>query len=72
MFMQEHWISVKTKLPEAPGDYLVTDGFGIMVTNFNSKVNMFNVLDEEENLLLIDFWEPEQITHWMDLPNLPK
>jgi len=57
------WISVET-LPEKEGnDYLVTDGGACMVMCF--KNGAFNNYDK------IDWWNPEEVTHWQPLPAPP-
>ena len=58
------WISVKDRLPEDGGDYLVTDGFACMVSAFRSKNNEWDFWN-------IKWWSSEQVTHWMPLPKPP-
>lgn len=56
------WISVKNRLPENIGDYLVTDGFACMVSVFRGN---------EWDFWNIKWWSSEQVTHWMPLPKSP-
>lgn len=59
------WISVKDRLPEKELDYLVTDGNDQMVAAFIIK---YRIWDFFRNT----FWESEEVTHWMPLPEPPK
>lgn len=65
------WKSVLEELPSVSGDYLVTDGSSIMVTNYTISTHRFNCIDEETDMMLIDFWTHDQITHWDYLPMPP-
>lgn len=59
------WISVDDRMPTVCGDYLVTDGDAQMV----ASMNLSGVFDFFENS---KFWEHENVTHWMPLPELPQ
>lgn len=63
--MKMNWISVNDRLPEHGEDVLVTDGEACMVTNFLLSVKMFEFYS-------IDWWNNSEVTHWMELPKLPK
>lgn len=59
------WISVKDRLPEIGGDYLVTDGNACMVAAFREEYKTFDFWN-------IGWWNNDHVTHWMNLPNKPK
>ena len=59
------WVSVKDRLPNGSKEYLVTDG-EFYVVGYFSIHTLWNVDD-------FDSWFDEKdITHWMELPELPK
>ena len=62
---QQNWISVKDRLPTTCGDYLVTDGESQMVAHSNLS-GVWDFFDNHE------WWQDEQVTHWMPLPKLPE
>jgi hypothetical protein len=59
------WISVTDRLPDEGGDYLVTDGDACFVPEFLEGAQRFVFSG-------IDFWNNEDVTHWMPLPPPPK
>ena len=68
------WISVKERLPEQPGVFLVITKAG------NQSVQWFHMLDKnipvetyKDTLrYFCDVSQHEKITHWMPLPPPPK
>ena len=62
------WISVKDRLPEESGYYLVFTDIGrIALLSYSKKYRAFNAHDDsysEEYMI--------SVTHWMPLPNPPK
>jgi hypothetical protein len=64
------WISVKDELPKKDGDYLVCDTHSdaMMVTCYEVNTMRWN---DNGTKPLIDFWEHDEVTHWMPLPNPP-
>lgn len=62
------WISVKERLPEKSGDYLVTTYNGNRTClPYSSKNRAFNSFDGNTDHVL-----DIPCTHWMPLPELPK
>jgi hypothetical protein len=59
------WISVKDRLPDFCQHYLVTNGRAQMVAAFN----LSGVWDFFDNAV---FWDSEDVTHWMPLPQPPE
>lgn len=57
------WISVNDRLPEETSDYLVFDG-EMCCTVAAYKNGIWEVF--------ADFWSPDEITHWMPLPEPPE
>ena len=58
------WIKVSEQLPETGKDVLVTDGEAQMVATIRTN-GTFDFWYNSK------FWEHENVTHWMPLPNLP-
>lgn len=66
--MQNEWISVKDRLPERRGRYIVA------VCNYIGKIDVFDLwfdypewyIDEDDDLYQFE------VTHWMPLPEPPK
>ena len=56
----QKWVSVKDKLPDTPGTYLVyADAFGIVLAHwYGDKFGCGNAF--------------QHVTYWMPLPELPK
>jgi hypothetical protein len=72
------WISVKDKLPEKSGEYIVKNTYKIQIKsfhngNFYKTRKAFNFRSKEENdLWLKDAKTYKTITHWMELPKIPE
>lgn len=62
-----NWISIKDKMPDVTGNYLITDNKRISIA-FWSEINGWEV---ERNDRLTGFYE-SSLTFWMPLPELPK
>ena len=64
------WISIKDRLPEKSGEYLVLcqTAANMMVLNFSRKHLAFNVFDCQKDAKT----EIKNITHWMPLPKPPE
>ncbi len=60
------WVSVKDRLPEEEKEYLVTDGSDWDTTIFHLESKTW---DRYDNLR---WFSHSSITHWMELPELPK
>ena len=64
----DEWVSVKDRLPEESGYYLVFADIGRSeVLSYSKKYKAFNAFDDsysESNVI--------PVTHWMPLPNPPK
>ena len=64
----QEWISVKDRLPEESGYYLVFENIGRSeVLPYSKKYKAFNAFDDsysESNVI--------SVTHWMPLPQPPK
>lgn len=66
------WISVKDKLPEVSGDYMVWDPVAkiVQIVHYSKKHNLWNSRDyyseEEKARFSID-----TITHWQPVPAPP-
>lgn len=66
--MQNAWISVKDRLPEERGRYIVA------VCDYKGKIGVFDLwfdypewyIDEDDDLYQFE------VTHWMPLPEPPK
>ena len=67
------WISVKDRLPDTNGDYLVRYGFGeeSSRTNHYYSVHFFERTCEEPHFYY-EGYRGLRITHWMPLPEPPK
>lgn len=59
------WISVKDRLPQSVNDCLVTDGICCAVASYSSS-------DQEWDFFGLTFWDSEEVTHWMPLPETPE
>ncbi len=60
------WVSVGDRLPEEEKEYLVTDGI-------DREVCLFNVAHKAFDYYFELRWSTGSgITHWMELPELPK
>ena len=71
------WISVKDRLPEKSGEYLVVrNSFGICrtidVCGYDKKSKKFGKIDMEYAYDDNGWYEIDSVTHWMNLPDLPK
>ncbi len=66
------WISVKDRLPDESGRYLVAnfEHDYVAVLHFSMRHGMFNSFDEFSPMAASDRAIP--ITHWMPLPEPPE
>lgn len=60
------WISIKQRMPNDGGNYLVTDGEFVWIA-FHWKPVSLNWQAYHEQ----DFYKSEKVTHWMPLPPVP-
>jgi hypothetical protein len=66
------WIKVSDKLPEEHEIVLVTDGKDI---EKGQIINLYNIDDIQSKWFVCDEFADfrgAHVTHWMDLPSLPK
>lgn len=64
------WISVKDRLPpKMNGDYLITNGEKVRVSEF---IHWMGEKDEQKSWTWILPVGWKKITHWMPLPKLPE
>lgn len=79
--MSSEWISVKERLPKTSGAYLVYDSkyrdILIAIFNPNPDPGFLSCNDKwEPDLSYVNGWEYDaetiNVTHWMDLPDIPK
>jgi len=73
----EGWISVKDKMPEHGGEYLVVrNSFGICrivdVCGYDKKSRKFGKIDMDYVYDGNGWYEVDNVTHWMPLPEPPK
>lgn len=66
------WISVKDRLPDKSGEYLVYSEFKYcFIVEYSKKHDLFNASDEmtvnEANNMAVG-----RVTHWMPLPEPPE
>lgn len=75
------WISVKDRLPESEGDYLICntnddhyDVYGCFYDSGSEEFGCWNACYDSFTLGYIgsDWIKNEAVTHWMHLPNPPK
>ena len=65
------WISVTDRLPKVGGDYLVVDLDGCQaVLPYSSRIKRWN--EDMHGEKIIDYWDTDEVTHWMPLPEPPK
>ena len=59
-----NWISVKDRLPDNSGDYLIVSDGGVYVDRYVSDYMIFMYPDQNNEQDL-------HVTHWMPLPEPP-
>lgn len=62
------WISIITRLPKGDAPVLVATGRFIAMADWNAEEQRFVMTSREDAAMIM----PQDITHWMPLPELPK
>ena len=71
------WISVKDKLPETSGEYLVCiqpwdSTWRIDILGYDARSKRFGKIDLDYMYDNDGWFEIDYVTHWQELPELPK
>lgn len=72
MLNQFSWVSVKERLPEDEQKILYTDGEEVYSGKYDANSRRSFDLIGAGGWEWEEMYEPEEITHWMPVPELPK
>ena len=72
MMNKVKWISFKDKLPEDGKKILISDGEMINIAQMVIEKTVFGFTSDIHLVALNGGWDLDDLTHWAELPELPK